>query len=203
MQQPVTDFRIERYGSKGGSMKTILTALIVVFLLGSYAQADTYVKHKLHTDGYYYGGHVTPEKNREIDVWVGKEKTAFIHEHRSIIFNLKEKTFIFINLDDSTYVESTLPVDFSILVSEEYHARLQMFPTIGTVEATGEEREIDGMKCKGYKFHTWIPYEGTKYDESETIAWIAADTPFNVEAFTEVNAQRLKLHNYVTIFSKK
>jgi len=95
-------------------------------------------------------------------ITIGKDKIAVHHERRSIIFDVKGNTFAFINNDDSTYVESVLPVDWTKLVSGEFLSRLMMFPTIGTIEVTGEEREINGRKCNGFIYHTWIPYEGTK-----------------------------------------
>ncbi|KPJ59228.1 MAG: hypothetical protein AMJ46_12050 [Latescibacteria bacterium DG_63] len=176
-------------------MKSVILILTALFIGVPLANADVYLRHEVHTDGYYYGGENTPPRDRTYEVWIGEKKMAVLYEHRTIIFDLNRNMLTFINVDDSTYAETTLPLDWSNLLSEEEAARVRMFQTVGIVGETEETMEIDGRECEAYELTTWIPYEGSRYNETDTNGWLTADLPFDVETYEELEVHNLRLQN--------
>ena len=176
-------------------MKSLMLTLAILFVGASLAGADVYLKHEVHTDGYYYGGHTTPPEDRAYEVWLGDRKMSVIHDHRIIIIDLNKKTLAFINRDDSTYAETELPLDWSNLLSEQDAARVLMYQTEGIVKESTETRKVDNRECTKYELTSWIPYEGTRYNETDTEGWMTTDLPFDMDVYEEIKIHNLRLQN--------
>lgn len=178
-------------------MKIHALLLIVLMICVSPAAADTYVKQQTHRDAYYYGGIVTPEENQTVEIWIGDNKMAYIEPRQLIIVNLAANSLIFANRSESTYAETTLPLQWTNLLEEEAAARVLMFQRHGTLEETAETGMFQGKTCKCYKFTSWIPYQDVKYDEREGKIWISTDAPFSDSAYERTRVHFLELQNYV------
>lgn len=177
-------------------MKTILLLLVVLLLFATAVHADTYVKQHAHTDEYYYGGQVSPALDSENEFWLGDNRMMYATEQRLIIIDNNEKKLIFANKSDSTYAETALPLDWTQLVTEDFAGRLKMFETVGTVEASDETRMIEGFNCTAYKINTYIPYQGTKYNEQDITLWLTNDLPQATKTFSAIARDIYKLRNY-------
>jgi len=174
----------------------ILAATLLVFLAAPAALADICITEQVHTDGYYYGGRVTPEENRTRETWIGDKKMAVVDERRIIVFNLADSVMLFINVVDSTYAETALPMEWSSLCDAQTAARINMFPMDGVFEETGQAKTIDGRECKEYFLHFRIPYQGVRYNEIESKVWTTMDVPFDVDAYADFTRHSLKLQNF-------
>ena len=188
---------------KGEVMKALIISLFILSLVLPAAWADVCVKEQIHTDGYYYGGQVSPEENRMRETWIGDKKMAVVNEHRIIVFNLNDGVMLFINRDDSTYAETPLPMEWISLCDTATAMRVNMFPTDGEFKETGNTKKIDGRECKEYFIHSWIPYQGAKYNERESKVWATADVPFDVDTYAELTQHSMKLQNFGDDFRAK
>lgn len=181
-------------------MKLFVSCLLILILASSTAVADTYIRHKVHTDGYYYGGQVTDPEEREYEVWIGKDLISYKHDRRMIILDLKNDMLTFINLQDSSYAETALPIVWEDLLDEEAVGRALQFRTEGVITDTGKTKTIDGRECRCYEINSWIPYEGTKYNERDTRIWVTTDMPFDMDAFMKTNLHYQQLQRYNETF---
>jgi hypothetical protein len=188
----------ERMG--GETMKLFVSCLMVLIIASSTAVADTYIRHKVQTDGYYYGGTVTEPEEREYEVWIGDERVSYKHDRRMIIIDQKNEILTFVNLQDSSYAETALPIVWEDLLEEEAVGRALQFRTEGTIKDTGKTKMIDGRECKCYEINSWIPYEGTKYNERDTRMWVSTDMPFDMDTFIKTNLHYLQLQRYNDAF---
>jgi hypothetical protein len=176
-------------------MRSFLLMLAALFIGVPLADADVYLKHEVHTDGYYFGGENSPPEDRAYEVWIGDKRMSMLHEHRAIVMDLNQNLLTFINLDDSTYAETPLPLDWSNLLSEEDAARVRMFQTVGVVKESCETKKIGDQECRSYETTTWIPYQGTKYNETDTKGWLTIDVPFDPATYEEMKVHNLRLEN--------
>ena len=93
-------------------MKTVIVILAVLLIPAAGAVADVCFKQHAHTDEYYYGGGVNPAEDTDIEIWFGDKTMAYIIENRSIVIDLGNQKLTWINLDDSTYAETSLPFEW-------------------------------------------------------------------------------------------
>jgi hypothetical protein len=186
----------EHFNREAGAMKSVLILLMLLPLIAiSAVHADVCIRHKVHTDGYYYGGVVTEPENREYEVWLGDGKVSFMHEHRMVIYDMNNEKFTFVNFDDSTYVEATLPYEWGDLLAEQDVARVQMYPITGTVGKTENTKEINNHKSCEYEINSWVMYENNKYNERDGKTWMTTDMPFDLSVYKRAYVHYLKLQN--------
>lgn len=177
-------------------MTTRLSIILFLLFFTTCVQADIYIQQESHTDSYYYGGITHPEVDEMEEVWIGDNVYAYITERRNVIVDLNRNMLMFINHRDSTYVKSPLPFNWPNLVSDELAGRLQMFQTTGTLEESEEVKKIGKWECQRYDITSWIPYEGNKYDEKETVIWVTLDVPFDLDMYGEIIINLRQLMNY-------
>lgn len=179
-------------------MRALVLILGTLLVCASSASADVCLKHHIHTDGYYFGGETSPPEDSDYEVWLAGSKMSVVLETRTVVFDLDANLLTFINHDDSTYAETTLPLDWRNLLSDADAARVLMFQTEGTVKDPGEAREtrkVGERECVGQEMTTWIPYEGTRYNETDTKMWLSTDMPFDLETYEELKTHNLRLVN--------
>ncbi len=179
-------------------MKILGSLLVVLFIctVTVPAGADVCVKQKRHMDEYYYGGTVTPEDNSESEVWFGDKKMAVFSQNTIVLVDAGKGVLVFANKRDSSYVETTLPFDWTNVVDEETAGRLARYRTEGTVKKTGETREIHGRKCALYEVNTWIEDGGTEFNHRDERVWMTTDLPIDWEVYGAIQASGLILQNY-------
>lgn len=176
-------------------MKTVF-AIFLMLTIPLAAGADLCVKQNSHTDSYYYGGVTNPSEDEESVMWISADKVAVTGETRSVIIDLPAKSMFFINHNDSTYAEMTLPMDWSQVVDPQLLARLNMFKRQGEIKATEEKKKIGEWECEGYEVSSWIPYMDTRFDEREMTVWVTEDVPIDLGKYNEMTTELYKLRNY-------
>ena len=176
--------------------KTYRILLFVMLAVSNVFAADYYVKFKIHTDSYYHHGGMEPEVNSEREIWIGEKKMAVISEGSKIIVDLNKNTLIFINLRDSCYAETSLPVDLYQLADEQIVPQLKMYQSVGTVKETDETSKILDYDCKGYDLNVWIEFQGERFNETEIKLWTTTDVPFDLQMYDEMDQQIIKLNNF-------
>ncbi|UCG50594.1 MAG: hypothetical protein JSW58_10325 [Candidatus Latescibacterota bacterium] len=177
-------------------MKTLVVMLAVSLAIASVAAADVCIKQETLTDEYYYGGRIRPAQETVAEMWFGEKKWVYITEHRKIVVDLTKNSLLFANLDDSTYAETTLPLDWANLADEQTVGFLQQYPRKGTVESTDETKKIDGRQCRLFKTTSWIPVDQGKYDERDESIWASTDLPIDWESYGEIQSNIFTLMNY-------
>ncbi|UCH85160.1 MAG: hypothetical protein JSW50_05575, partial [Candidatus Latescibacterota bacterium] len=128
-------------------MKAVLVILAVILVCAGGASADVCFKQHAHTDEYYYGGGVNEAEDQNIEVWFGDKNMAYITENRSIVIDLAAQKLTWVNHNDSTYAETTLPFDWTNIATEETVQWLGRYPRMGKVTATEETKKINGRQC--------------------------------------------------------
>jgi hypothetical protein len=176
-------------------MKWKLVALAAALLVPPGAGADTYVRSESHTDSYYRGGTVIPEDDSVRELWIGERRLAYRTEAQKIIVDLEQQSLVFVNLRENTYVETALPLDLSVVFSEEDAATLQLYRRTGKVRKTDESKKIGDRACTAYEFNDWIPYEGSRLNEREVTTWVTTDVPFDLKTFGLMFANLGRLGN--------
>lgn len=174
----------------------VVVAILATCVLTTSPSADTYIKQERHTDEYYYGGVVTPEDNSEIEMWIDGKKMAYFTPDRIIIIDAANGKLIFGNKADSTYVETTLPFDWTNVVDEGTGGILAQYRTEGTVKETGEKKSILGRDCVKYEISTWIESDGDRFNQREETVWVTTDLPIDWVAYEKINVNGMKLQNY-------
>ena len=169
-------------------------------LASSTAAADTHIRHKAHTDGYYYGGRVNDPEESEYEVWIGYDKISYTYDRRMIILDLKSDMLTFVNLQDSSFAETALPIVWTDFLDEEAVDRALQYMTEGVITDTGETKTIDGRECLCYEINSWIPYESSKYNERDTRIWVSNDMPFDMDEYRETYLYYLQLQRYNEAF---
>jgi hypothetical protein len=179
-------------------MKILGFLLVVLFacMVTAPAGADICVKQKSHMDEYYYGGTVTPEDNSESEIWLGDRKMAVYSPNSIVIVDVGKGILVYANTRDSSYVETTLPFDWTNVVDEETAGRLARYQTEGTVKSTGETKKIQGRKCELYEVNTWIEDGGTQFNHRDQRVWMTTDLPIDWDVYDKINTIGLVLQNY-------
>jgi len=183
-------------------MKFFGLVLAILFVCAAVlpAAADTCLIQKRHTDEYYYGGVVSPATDTENEMWIGGKKMALLTPNRIIIIDAGNDRLVFANKLDSTYVETTLPFDWTNVVDEATVGLLARYRTEGTVKDTGKEKEILGRKCKLYEIESWIEDGGERFNDREERVWASTDLAIDVEAYAVINENGMRLQNYDDAF---
>ena len=179
-------------------MKSALFAVLALLVTASSLPAEVCVKHHTHTGEYYYGGTTTPEVDRDAEIWFGEGKLAYVHESVKMIFDISGNTLTFINVEDSIFLQTTLPPVWENIIVEEEVSRLNMYQYIGEMKELGETKDVDGHECTGYMLTTWIPFEDIMYNETDEVAWYTDDVPFDLDLYKKVYPCLLVLRNYNT-----
>jgi len=181
-------------------MKKIFVLIIVIGISTVFINADVYVKQKLYTDGYYYGGVNRPAEDTENEIWIGKKKMASFTKNRMTILDMEKNRAFIINRNAKTYSETPLPLDLSTLVESNLVPRLQATQYTGTIKETGKTKKIGKYECRGYEINTYIIYEGDRVNETDTTLWTTSDVPFDVETYRRLSITQQKLRNYNDAF---
>ena len=175
--------------------KRIVFILIAgVFVL--FINADVYIKQKLHTDPYYYGGVTRPANDSVTEIWIGEKKMVSITRNRITIIDTENNQAFIINKNNKTYAKTDLPISISKLVPENLAAYLKSFQYIGTVKETGETKKIGKFKCNRYKVNSYLLYEGSKANETDSLIWVASEAPFDLKKYAYMRTNLQKLRNF-------
>jgi hypothetical protein len=175
---------------------------ISVALAGS-SLADTRVKIESHTDEYYYMGRTHPAVDQTSEIWFCGGKLVYITENEKIVFDAIDSSLVYMNLSDSTYAATELPLDWAGLVSGETLEFLNRYKRFGEVRQTPETKTINGWLCRAYDIESWLIVEDGRYSEREERVWMSKDLPLDWPLFDGTHRDLLVLLNYHDDFISK
>jgi hypothetical protein len=158
-------------------MKKAMIVILAVLFFAAFLSADLYIKAERYKNDTKDGVH---------DLWVGKDRAAFITPEEIYIYNKELKKVRIAALKQKTYVETVVPLDMSKLLSPETTARLSQYKIKGTVKRTDETRTILNRKCAAYKIDQWVDVQGQKYSESQMTVWAYEDMGPDFAIFDEL-----------------
>lgn len=176
--------------------KIILFILIVLMIASILVRGDVYVKRKIHTDGYYYGGINRPAVDAEDETWITKNKMAIISENRITIIDLEKKKAYIINKNVKTYTETGLPLEMANIVPENIATYLKSVQYVGAVKEKGESKKIGKFACRGFEINSYLMYEGSKANETDSTLWVSTDVPFDWQQYNEMYMNLRRLNNF-------
>jgi len=169
-------------------MKKLLTAFSLLLMLAVLASADFFVKTKTHTDAFSIMGQDQPAKDEIMEQWFGDDQFAAVMSKLSIVVDLKKNMLYWINQEQKTYIESTLPFDFAKIAPAEMAPMLsQIMKMTVTVAPNGQTKTIGQWKCSGYDVSIQMMMMQFKM-----AVWATTDVPFDLEKFYRLYANVLK-----------
>jgi hypothetical protein len=181
-------------------MKKVCTFVIISLFTAVLINADVYIKQKVHTDSYYYGGLTHPAEDSDLETWIGKKKMAYFEQDLAIKIDLEKNRLLVLDKKEKTYVETTLPPELSQLVEQRLVSRVQQLQYQGTVTETGKTKTIGKWKCKEYKINSYFLNEGARTNETDSVIRVSQDVPFDLETYQQMNAILLQSRNHSQAF---
>ena len=194
--------RVRGTKDKEVSMKKLFVFMALAAFLVASAGADVYIKSKTHTDPMSMMGQNTPAKDDIVEQWLGDDVFSMKTGGTGSIVDLKKGVIYIINHNEKSYIESTLPLDFSKLLPAEMAAMAQgMMKMTVTVSPNGQTKTIGSWPCKGYdvtmqmmmmpmKMAVWatteVPFDLNKYMEKTYGAQLAAQLRLDDAAIAEM-----------------
>ncbi len=143
--------------------KSILSFLIITFLMTIPISADIYMVNKQHTEGMAVMGRQQPDQDVIQKIWITKNKIKSESGEQTILILLDEKKIITLNHEDKTYTE--LPMGFGNMMDkamenqtgedkDEMDQFMQMAKGMMKFEIkvtpSGETKKINNWQCKKY-----------------------------------------------------
>ena len=183
-------------------MKRLIALFALWLLVPLTVHGALYIKQKEHTDAHYHHGSIDPEVNRDIEQWISGKRMAMEFENRKIIIDLAKKKMVILLKDKKEYVEADLPLDLAAVVDESIVPLIQMYKTTGEVETLEEKKELPEGPCRGYRITSWIPYEGTRYNETEMVSWVTEKVKVDLDTYTDLVTEFYRLENLHEDFIK-
>lgn len=162
-------------------MKRFTTGLICILLLAVAAQADVYIKSKMHTDPVSFMGQNQPASDTTSEQWLGDDVFATVTEGMTTIIDLKKNVMLMINHKDRSYVETGLPLDYGKLMPAEMAGMAQaMMKMTVTVAPSGQTKTVGSWNCSGYNVALNMMMMPMKIQ-----VWATTDVPFDMGHFME------------------
>jgi len=155
-------------------MKKLFALTLLVLMAAISLSADVYVKQKTHTDSIMG----QPARDDVMEQWIGDNVFATVSPDQSFIVDLKKNLMYMVNHKSKTYVESTLPLDFTKLLPPEMAAMASMMKMTATVNPTTQTKKIGQWNCTGYDVTMTVMGMPMKM-----MLWASTDVPFDVNQF--------------------
>lgn len=169
-------------------MKKLVMVAVLFFSLTAWVSADIYVKSKTHTDAFEMMGQSQPAKDEVSEQWIGDDKFAALTPGQSFIIDLKKNVMYMVNHENKTYVEATLPLDFSKLLPPEMaQMASSMMKMTVSVNPTGQTKQIGEWNCTGYEATITMMMMPLKMT-----VWASEDVPVDYAQFSKMFANVLK-----------
>jgi len=176
-------------------MKRMFTLLALVLLASALVHADVYSKKVVRDDTYFIG---IPWGSTEIGVeelWIGERQAALTQEGKTYVLDLDRSTFVFISHAAGTYVEMPLPLDLSLVLSDEIQHRYETDSQAGEVQETGETADVLEKSCREYDVVYWTPRHGEQQNLRKIKVWATTDLDFDWRIFEQLLENMRQLHN--------
>jgi hypothetical protein len=181
-------------GWRAIEMRAVLLLAALCLAVPNAARADLYLTRHTRSE-FKAGGQTGRRDGDEYETWVGDGRVATHEGNKTILVDIGRHWFCIVNHHDSTYVECTLPIVPSEVLSEGLLERYKRVHTTGEVEVTGRTRNLAGKRCKEYRVSYWdVNGEGTSNNHEYTI-WATEDVSFDSSAYGEMLEAMRILHN--------
>jgi hypothetical protein len=141
-------------------MLFVMVSILVLSVLPGASSADIYMKQKEHTDATQTMGITQPAKDVVSEIWITDKGFRSDAPEHSTIMLANEQKMIVINHNAKTYMEQPLTMDEMMgaggekQTPEEKAAMNQMMQKMmkmdTAVTETGEQKTINGWKCRKY-----------------------------------------------------
>ena len=169
-------------------MKKLCIFFSLVLMLAAFASADIYIKSKTHTDAFAVMGQSQPAKDETSEQWLGDDQFATVTPALSIVVDLKKNVLYWINHGDKSYIESSLPFDFTKIVDPQMAQMMsQMMKMTVTAAPNGQTKTIGQWKCSGYDVALNMMMMPMKMS-----VWASTDVPFDVDKFMKLYTNVIK-----------
>ncbi len=145
-----------------------------------------YFKTVNQVDTFTFGKKTGSEFDYIGELWIDEDKAVLIEKNKKLIYDQGNMTFSYINLRDSTFVETGLPIDLSNLFADNLHWNYKNRKITGKVKETKKTLNILNKQCKLYELTFWDLIDGSKKNKRVTKVWATMDVPCNVELFHDI-----------------
>jgi len=160
-------------------MKRLSTALVIILLAAVAANADIYIKSKVHTDPVSMMGQTQPASDTVSEQWIGDNIFATVTEGMTNVIDLKKNVMFMVNHKDKTYLETTLPLDMSKIMPAEMAGMAQaMMKMTVSVTPNGQTKKVGTWTCAGYDVAMNMMMMPMKLQ-----VWATTDVPFDLESY--------------------
>lgn len=162
-------------------MKRFTIVLICILAIAVAANADIYVKSKIHTDPVSFMGQSQPGTDTVSEQWIGDDVFATVTEATTSLIDLKKNVMVMINHKEKTYIETPLPLDLSKIMPAEMAGMAQaMMKMTVAVTPTDQTKTVGSWACTGYNVAMNMMMMPMKIQ-----VWVTTDVPFDLAKFTE------------------
>jgi hypothetical protein len=166
---------------KRRASRLVFIVCLILFVLGAVtAQAEIYLKQKVHTDSYKAMGKT--EKDSVTVLWLGAQRARTDQgEESSMIMLLDQGLMYFIDHKKQRYTE--MPMDLSKELESENSQAAGLFKGLmggmsAKVTETAETKKIGKWNCRKYLIEYTMPM-----GKSNAEAWATTDIKIDYELF--------------------
>ncbi len=168
---------------------------IFVVLATGQAQADVYLREEVESRSFFLGIIPLAKEAFVNETWIGEGRMTTIEGNRIIIVDLAQNVLWFLNQGEREYIEARLPLDLSVLFSEDVIQRYQAQQVTGTVAETGSGREIATYNCHEYDVTFWDVTDGEQFNRRDISVWASPDVVIDYEVYYEYLESLRLLYN--------
>ncbi|MFZ5572958.1 MAG: hypothetical protein ACOZF0_21365 [Thermodesulfobacteriota bacterium] len=178
----------------------MLAGMIWTLGFSGMAEADIFLKYKLHTDGFQMMGQTQPAKDANQETWITDNMVRTDEAGKSTILRLDQKRVYFIDHQKKTYTDMPLGVekmaeqavmqDESMSAEEKQQAMQFMQGMMKgmakiqvTVTETGERKKIGKWNCTKY-----LQKMTTAMGPSDSEIWATRDIKINTDLLNKMQA---------------
>jgi hypothetical protein len=161
-------------------MKRIFTFMVLALAVAASSTfaADYYIKQISHTDAFAMMGQEQPARDDTIHMWLGDDKMSIDMQQMKIIIDLGKDVMYWINHQNKSYVEMTLPLDLDKYFPAQI---MQMMGDVSmTVDASGDKQKFGSWNCAGYDVTMNIMMM-----EMKQKIWASTDVPFDWKGYSQ------------------
>ena len=127
-----------------------------------------------------------PARDTVSEQWIGDNQFATVSDNSSTVIDLNKNVFYMINHKDKTFVEASLPFDFTKLLPPQAAGMMANMKMSAVVKATGGKKTVGQWACDEYEMTMsmmGMPIKSKIY-ASENV-------PFDSKAFMEKMASHM------------
>jgi hypothetical protein len=154
-----------------------------------------YIKEVVREDSYFLWKLTKSKILNVSEIWMGDQVIARIEKNKKFILDLKKNMFYFVNHKTNTYVEASLPLNMSEILSGHFKPGYEERKATAVVQTTTHTREIFEKECDEYKVTFWQLRGSKKYNRQNVKVWSTTDVSFDLTPYYELLKNMRKVYN--------